>query len=152
MICFTSRNIWGRLVIHIQMLKHTKINSVSHIYIKNCRFVGWITLFFGWREITCEQEQFSEEKSLCFARRHVNLISKMALGVASHQCRGIKQLNTENRIQNFPVQQEKDSTKMKTFTSEKILQKICSGGSRSRTSLRRVSGRALKVYLQKQSW
>lgn len=34
MICSTSRNLWGRQVIHIQMLKHAKINSVSRVYKK----------------------------------------------------------------------------------------------------------------------
>lgn len=89
-------------------------------------------IFFGQREITWEQEQFSEENSECFARCHASLISKMALGVASHQFRGVKQLNTENKlrqIQNIPVHQEKDFSKMKAFMSEKFFRKTAQEGS-----------------------
>lgn len=87
------------------MLKHGKIKIVSHVY-KKLQICGmnYFFFFFSWREITCEQEQFSAE-SLCFAKYHVNLVSEMALAVAGHQFRGVKQLKTENKLnqtQNFP--------------------------------------------------
>lgn len=62
----------------------------------------------------------------------MSLMSKMALGVARHQFRGIKQLNPENKlrqIQNFTVQQEKDFTKMKAFTSEELFGKPAQEGA-----------------------
>lgn len=56
----------------------------------------------------------------------------MALGVASHQFRGVKQLNTENKlrqVQNFPVHQENYFTKMKAVMSEKFFRKSAQEGS-----------------------
>lgn len=69
---------------------------------------------------------------MCFAKCHVSLVSKMALAVAGHQFRGIKQLNTENKLnqtKNFPDQQEKDFNKMKEVMSEKFFRKAAQEGA-----------------------
>lgn len=56
----------------------------------------------------------------------------MSLAVAGHQFKGIKQLNIENKLnqfQNFPDQPENDFTKMREVVFEKFFRKFAQEGA-----------------------
>lgn len=130
MICFTSRNVWGRQVIHIQMLKHAKINSVFHVYkkLQICGmnyFIFWLKRNNMWAETIFRREEFVFCKVSCES----NLKNRIGCCKPSVQRHKTTKQRKQRQVQNFPVQQEKDSIKMKAFTSEKYFRKSAQEGA-----------------------
>lgn len=89
----------------------------------------WITLFFAWREITSEQEQFSGENSLSSACESSLQNGTCSSRLSVYKPKTAEHRNKLNEIQNFPGQKEKDFTKMKKVALEKFFRKAAQEGA-----------------------